>query len=110
MDSETIKQLSWADRVTLARSNSMFADDLILSIRDEAEALSAKRYCGWRAQGAIADAAQALHDAFTDCDPADWADHFDELDALLCDDEPEAEPVYEVWSDADKMRVFGGYR
>jgi hypothetical protein len=110
MDSETIKQLSWADRVTLARSNSMFADDLILSIRDEAEALAAKRYCGWRAQGAIADAAQALHDAFIDCHPDDYAVYFDELDALLCDDGPEAEPVYEVWSDADKMRVFGGYR
>jgi hypothetical protein len=81
-----------------------------LSIRDEAEALAAKRYCGWRIQNAIADAAQALRDVLADCHPDDRAVHFDELDALLCDDEPEAEPVYEVWSDADKMRVFGGYR
>lgn len=80
-----ITATSWQDRVTLARAGSPIADDLILSIRDEAEALAARRgFAGRYLHGQIADAAQALHQAFVDCDPADWPDYFDELDALLC--------------------------
>lgn len=80
-----IAAISWQDRVTLARAGSPIADDLILSIRDEAETLAARRgYAGRYLHGQIADAAQALHQAFIDCDPGDWPDYFDELDALLC--------------------------
>lgn len=80
--------LLWADRVTLARANSQLAPAMIVSIRDEATALVAKRYDA-KINAEIAAAAQSLLDAFRDSHPDDHADYFDDLDALLFDDADE---------------------
>lgn len=78
--------LPWSDRVTLARANSQLAPAMIASIRDEANALVAKRYDA-KINAEIAAAAQSLLDAFECSHPDSHADYFDDLDALLFDDD-----------------------
>jgi hypothetical protein len=68
--------VTWNDRVTLARSNTILAPFHIEALRDEALELAAKRYCDYLVNEAIADAAQA----WLDC-PCDAC--LDEIDALL---------------------------
>lgn len=116
IDPETIKQLSWPDRITLARNNDEDAVALIASIRDEAREIASRRHLGYKTDLLIADAADDLAIALSEPEhyvPEGIAVLFDELDALMFDDGADEEDYSEEWpewSDADKMRIFGDYR
>lgn len=116
IDPETIKQLSWPDRITLARNNDEDAVALIASIRDEALAIVNGRHISHAIDKMIAEAADDLAIALPEPEhyvPEGIAVLFDELDALMFDDGADEEDYSEEWpewSDADKMRIFGDYR
>lgn len=99
-------ELSWSDLIVLARSNHELGKHWITRLRDEAKALADRRFADWRINEAIANAAQACLDTWSE--PADAVQHLDELDALIIgDDEPEPRvaPVERL-----SPAVFGGYR
>ncbi len=76
--------LSWGDLVALARSNHVLGIHWITRLRDEAQDLAAKRYADWRAQNAIAQAAQGYIDVHQY--PEDARLYLEELDALIFGD------------------------